>query len=83
MTCLFVNKGGTATHLSVQPLGPYTVTVEPTSALKFGDIGRISLTDIPTWPGMGQFLLSYKDSYGQRVSRHYAFFVREAQFKEI
>jgi hypothetical protein len=82
VTCLLVNRGGTAMNLTVEPLGAFEARIEPTVTLGNGETGRISIQGPPLSPHM-QFQLTYDDSYGQRVVRHFSYSDTESTFKEI
>lgn len=83
LTCLLVNKGGTAMNLAIEPLGPFEADIEPTVTLSKGETGRISIQANPATHRSLQFELRYDDSYGQRVTRQFALSPGDGTFREV
>lgn len=83
LTCLFVNKGGTAREVSVEPFGAFSAIMTPEGDLRHDETGRVTLQHIASSSVPLEFELSYKNNYGERECRRYQYRESERLFREV
>lgn len=83
LRCLFLNEGGPARELQVEPTDGIIATLSPLDELASGQTGSIHFSDFSVDPRSLRFNLLYKDSTGLRVVRSYKYSYQDQRFIEV
>ncbi len=81
VTCLLVNRGGTASNLQIRSKATSSASINPVDALENGQTGSISLHSFDKTDDL-DFELTYEDPLGMRVTRQYVFSKQDNNFIE-